>query len=140
MRVLLSFSLLLVGIAGCGDGFSPSPESSRAKVDKPPARVADADAVAALGLGAKIERNQQGEVVEVDLNGTQVTDAGLVHLKGMTKLKELGLEGTGVTDAGVMHLKGLTTLEELRLYYTRITGAGIAELGRALPNCKIKGQ
>jgi len=85
-------------------------------VDKPPARVADADAVAALGLGAKIEWNQQGEVVEVDLNGTQVTDAGLVHLKGMT------------------------TLEELRLYYTRITGAGIAELGRALPNCKIKGQ
>ena len=32
------------------------------------------------------------------LNNANVTDAGLVHLKGMTGLEELWLNGTNVTD------------------------------------------
>ena len=34
-----------------------------------------------------------------------VTDAGLVHLKGLTKLHYLNLVGTEVTDAGIAELK-----------------------------------
>jgi len=34
-----------------------------------------------------------------------VTDAELVHLKGLTQLQTLYLMGTGVTDAGVNQLK-----------------------------------
>ena len=48
---------------------------------------------------------------------TRVTDAGLVHLKGLTHLKELWLTGSNVTDAGMAHLKELTaTLEKLHPY------------------------
>lgn len=35
---------------------------------------------------------------KVALDGTEVTDAGLVHLAGLTKLKELDLDGTQVVD------------------------------------------
>ncbi len=97
MRVLL---VVLVGIAGCGGDNSPddvavsTPKTSQAKTDKSPAQTPDVDPVAALkNIGAKIKRDDQGEVVEVSMggNGPQFTDAGLVHLKGMTKLQTLGL-------------------------------------------------
>ena len=39
------------------------------------------------------------------LAGTQVTDAGLVHLKELTSLEALELDNTQVTDAGVEKLK-----------------------------------
>ena len=39
-------------------------------------------------LGARIKGNEQGEV-EVSLRDTKITDAGLVHLKGLTNLKTL---------------------------------------------------
>jgi len=100
------------------------------------------DGVAELEkLGATIIPNAQGEIVIVDFNSTQdktqVTDAGLVHLKEMTKLEELWLIGTQVTDAGLVHLKGLTQLKRLRLDDTPVTDAGVAELQKALPKCAI---
>ena len=62
------------------------------------------------------------------LGGTQVTDAGLAHLKGLTKLKLLQLSGTQVTDAGLAHLKGLTKLRHLTLGGTQVTDAGLVHL------------
>jgi hypothetical protein len=55
------------------------------------------------------------EIEYVDFNDTQVTDAGLAHLQGLTGLQWISLDGTRVTDAG------------------------LARLRNALPNCKIKG-
>ena len=96
----------------------PKPKSapgSEPKADKPPAQAADADPVAALKkLGARIKQNEQGEVVEVRLVGPKITDAGLVHLKGLTGLQVLFLMNTKVTDAGV------------------------ADLQKALPNCRVR--
>jgi len=86
--------------------------------------------------GAKIERNEQGEVVEVDLGSSRITDTGLVHLKGLTSLQTLNLSGS-ITDSGLVHLKGLTNLQQLYLEDTQITDAGVADLQKALPNCKI---
>ena len=66
------------------------------------------DPIAILeGHGGKIERNEQGDVVELKLGGTNITDTGLVYLKGFTKLQTLNLYGTQITDAGLVHLKGL---------------------------------
>ena len=45
---------------------------------------------------------------------------------------------TKITDAGLVHLKGLTNLQELDLSRTRTTDAGVAVLQKALPNCKIE--
>ena len=131
MRVLLA--LLLIGIVGCGgednspdEGAAPSSpavtpvkaenaeaDGPKRMADKPPAQTAAADPVAALQkLGALIRQDDQGEVFEVYLAGTKITDAGLVHLKGLTNLQKLIISGS-------------------------ITDAGVADLQKALPNCEI---
>ena len=66
------------------------------------------------------------------------TDAGLVHLKGLTKLEGLRLGFAQVTDAGLTHLKGLTNLVVINLEDTKVTDVGIAKLRKALPNCKLE--
>ena len=71
-------------------------------------------------------------------SGTQVTDAELVHLKGLASLKSLTPSGTQITDGGLVHLKGLDNLKWLRLIESKVTGAGVAELEKALPNCFIR--
>ena len=76
-------------------------------------------------------------VVAVGFNDTQVTGAGLVHLKGLTNLEKLAFSGTRITDEGLEHLKGLTNLKELGLGHTRVTDEGVQKLQQALPNCKI---
>ena len=140
MKRLLGL-LLVMGMVGCGGG-GTSPKSSQAKVDEPsvksaaadpsvasasvspktPADTADATPAPADGvdpvvslkeLGAQIEQDDQGRVVELNLNRTEITDAGLSHLKKLTNLQTLFLKDTKVTDAG------------------------IAELQEALPNCEI---
>ena len=87
-------------------------------------------------LGARIERDDYGEVVKVTLPN-QITDDGLVHLAGLTKLETLNLWNTQITDNGLVHLVGLTALRRLGLTVARVTESGLAELERKLPNCKI---
>jgi hypothetical protein len=47
------------------------------------------------------------------------------------------LNQTQVTDAGLTHLSGLTQLQYLNLSDTQVTAVGVAQLQNALPNCKI---
>ncbi len=49
----------------------------------------------------------------LDLGESNLTDAGLRHLTGLTKLKYLNLVGTLVTDDGLCQLSGLTNLKKL---------------------------
>ena len=126
MKRLLGL-LLVMGMVGCGG---------------PVARLED--------KGAKITKNEQGEVVEVHLNRKpigwkrgqtphpQISDAGLADIKGLTSLEALNLNSCRqVTDAGLVHLKGLTNLEDLDLGETKVTDAGLAAMQQTLPNCKI---
>ena len=89
-------------------------------------------------LGDRVRQNEQGEVEYVTLSGTEVTDAGLVHLAGLTALERLYLRGTQITNAGLAHLTGLTALEFLTLFRTQVTDVGVAELQTALPSCSIE--
>ena len=50
--------------------------------------------------------------------GTQVTDTGLVHLNGMTKMGKLFLGNSQISDRGLVHLKGFTNLHQLGLQAT----------------------
>jgi len=51
----------------------------------------------------------------------------------------LYLNNTQVSDGGLVHLKGLTKLEKLYLRGTSVSKAGLTELKQALPNCVISG-
>ena len=73
----------------------------------------------------------------VYLDGTQITDPGLTHLKGLKHLCELDLGDTQITDAGLESLEGLLELKELDLSATKVTDEGVKKLQLALPNCKI---
>ena len=68
-------------------------------------------------------------------------DAERVHLKGLTNLQGLVLPKQ-ITDAGLVHLKEMTKLENLTKLYLynceEITKAQIDELQKALPKCEIK--
>ena len=73
----------------------------------------------------------------LDLENTQVTDAGLAHLKGLTRLRFLMLNNTHVKDAGLPHFRKLTALQGLWLNGTQVTDAGVTKLRKALPKCAI---
>jgi hypothetical protein len=60
--------------------------------------------------------------------GNRVTDAGLIHLKRMTNLEQISLEDSQITGAGLSHLKALTDLEEVSLGNTQVDDAGLAHL------------
>lgn len=69
-------------------------------------------------------------------NALAVTDAGLVHLRGLKDLKTLDLgaaewnlgRGPQISDAGLAHLRGLNNLREISLNSAPITDAGLANL------------
>ena len=58
-----------------------------------------------LSADAPITAEHRESVETLDLSRTQVSDAGLEHLKGLTSLTALDLSGTQVTDEGVEALK-----------------------------------
>jgi hypothetical protein len=75
-----------------------------------------------------LARDYFDEVRQVYLDSTQVTDADLAHLQGLTGVRRLYLDDTQVTDAGLTHLQGLTGLEVLLLDRTEVTDTGLAHL------------
>ena len=72
------------------------------------------------------------------LQGTPVSDAGLAHLKGLSAIQDLDLSNTQVSDAGLKHLQSMSSLQRLGLINTHVSQEGIAELRAALPNCHIE--
>jgi len=109
---------------------------------------------------AKLAPVAQG-LVELEVDSTQVTDAGLEHIKPMSGLRKLKLNGTAVTDAGLAavgnlgeltylnlvgtevtdeglkSLEGLEKLEKLYLWQSKATKEGAEALKKALPGCDI---
>ena len=67
-------------------------------------------------------------LLELNLTGTKVGDAGVEHLKGLTHLVNLDLNKTRVTDAGLKYLGRLERLFSLKLTETGISDDGLANL------------
>jgi hypothetical protein len=55
----------------------------------------------------------------------------------LISLARLGLNDTRVTDAGLSHLKALTKLKNLSIARSQVTDDGIAELSRSLPGLTV---
>src|SRR5262245_19851545 len=81
-------------------------------------------------LGARITVDDQNRVIGVNLGERKVTDADMVHLKGLGHLQELDLTRTKITGAGLVNLKDLTTLKKLFVTETKVDDAGLAHLKR----------
>ncbi len=76
-------------------------------------------------------------LVRLHLEKTKVTDAGVANLKTLVNLEYLNLYGTELSDAGLAHLSGLAKLKTLYVWQTKVTDAGVMALQQALPMLKI---
>lgn len=107
-------------------------ETQQSGPGKPALQAADvqAEAVAALErLGAKVERNDQGEVVRVTaISLPGAADSDLAYLKAFSKLERFEVYSTRLSDAGLEHLEQLDSLKQLRIDRGRITDRGLAHL------------
>ena len=85
MRLLL-LTLLLITLVGCGVDIEARLEALNVS-------------------GAEVVTDGDGQVTQISLADTQITNAGLEHLKGLTNLEGLWLNDTQVTDDGVAELQ-----------------------------------
>lgn len=81
---------------------------------------------------------EDGQLVEIDLTFSPVTDEDLKLFSKITSLKELRVAiAPNITDAGIAQLAALTNLEKLDISYTHVSDEAREKLQAALPNCKI---
>jgi sugar lactone lactonase YvrE len=71
----------------------------------------------------------QDQLRRLEVSGTAVTSAGLVHLKDLKNLEFLNVCLTAVDDRGFEHLAGLTKMRRMTVCSSKITGSGFAHLG-----------
>jgi hypothetical protein len=81
--------------------------------------------------------SQLDRLEDLGLIGSQVTDAGLVQVKGLQLLRGLQLSQTQVSDIGLAYLKGMKELRLLGLWKTQVTDDGVLELQYALPQLQV---
>jgi len=68
------------------------------------------------------------ELETLDLRLTKIGDAGVAHLRTLTKLRFLNLFRTGLSDDGLVPLEGVHDLETLLIGGTRVTNSGMSRL------------
>ena len=82
-------------------------------------------ALVALGLAT---RDAGGDIVAINVAGTEFGDAELQHLGQLDTLRELHLAATRVTDAGMQHVGKLANLERLYLAKCEVSDTGLAHV------------
>jgi sugar lactone lactonase YvrE len=70
----------------------------------------------------------QDRIQRLELSGTAVTSAGLVHLKHLKNLEILNVCLTAVSDDGFEHLADLTKMKRMVVCSAKITGSGFKHL------------
>jgi len=84
-----------------------------------------------------------GATVRVDFRGAAISDAKLAELKpflevGKSSLNELNFLNSEISDKGLIHLKGLTGLKRMKLKAAKVTAEGAQALEQAIPGLKIE--
>jgi serine/threonine protein kinase len=87
--------------------------------DKPNGQLEDLTPLEGMNLAS---------LTHLDLAGTRVTDAGLVHFKDCKALRFLSLDSTRVTDRGLANFQHCEDLREVLLRTTSVTDAGMVYL------------
>lgn len=84
--------------------------------------------------------NDLSELDELYLGSCMnLTDEGLAHLSGLTKLTYLDLMDSNLNGSGLMHLAPLTSLELIEFTAEQFTHAKsiIKEFNKIVPNCEV---
>jgi hypothetical protein len=79
------------------------------------------------------------DLVVLDFSNSSIkpADDDLANLEPLDTLESLILIGAPITDAGLVHLKGLKKLRYVILTGDAVTSEGVDELQRALPKLSI---
>lgn len=72
------------------------------------------------------------------LNNTAVTDAGIAHLTGLVNLNYLNLHSTNVSDNALTSLSGLRKLRQVYVWKTRVTPAKAASFAKSIPDLSVQ--
>lgn len=75
--------------------------------------------------------------MNIELNGSDVSDSDLKILSRYDHLVRLSLSNTRITDAGLIHLHSLKQLRFVGLYSTNVTEEGLNALGKENPALTI---
>jgi hypothetical protein len=111
-----------------------------ARVSQSNATGIDADGQMTDAMLSDLSHLEHVEVLR--LGGSRgVTDAGLRHLRRLSRLRHLDLSLTGITDEGLEVLRALPELQTVSLAWTRVTDDGIAHLSGSprLQNVNLQG-
>ncbi|MEX1000510.1 MAG: hypothetical protein WDZ35_00195 [Crocinitomicaceae bacterium] len=73
----------------------------------------------------------------IDLDGTKITDNGLKHLLKIKSIKEIWIEQTEITNQGLLFLKDLPSLEFISVLDTQITEDGINHFLKLCPGVEV---
>lgn len=87
-------------------------------------------AITDAGLAALASSKVGGELRQLLLGRTKITDLGLKSIAKLPRLYLLELSGTKVTDTGISELSQLAPLKVLRFRGTAVSDKGIAQLGQ----------
>lgn len=82
------------------------------------------------GLATLANSKVGGELRQLLLGRTKITDLGLKSIARLPRLYLLEVSGTSVTDAGISELSQLARLKVLRFRGTTVSDKGIAQLGQ----------
>ena len=80
---------------------------------------------AVMEFNPDIKLDESGRVVELRLEGRDVTDEQLDHVKHFPELRQLSFYGSLITDAGLEKIRGLKKVEALNLGKTQVTDRGL---------------
>lgn len=143
MKTLAMLTLVVVLQVGCS-GNSEGDKSGDGKSESdgaPEFTREDALDLIRKRIGTAIHADEDPEkpIIGVELFFTETADDDLPILKVLPELKSLDLKGCSrITDAGLVHLEGMSKLETLNLEDTEVTDDGVNKLKAALPKCQIK--
>ncbi len=87
---------------------------------------------ATLKTVAKLPR-----LAQLDLRQTKITDAGLEALTALKNLQTINLYGTEITDAGVKQLAAIKSLKSVYLWGSKATEEGAKQLAAAVPGVQV---
>ena len=76
-------------------------------------------------------------ITRLFIDGTRVTDGGIVFLTEAEAIEFLGISDTAVTDSAVPVLTGFKRLKKMWIRGTNITKEGILALEQCVPECAV---